>query len=394
MTIARVFGFSLAYLGSVVGLAGCGGDSSDTAAGTMSTEATGSGGGGGEGGAGSGTSNASAGAGGSVEMFGVTFRYRPQWSGVTSVRVVGGFGKSDDWAASFVTLTSDGNGAFSATAALPKGDYLYLFQVIGDDDGKSNNLRHSLDSDVSYIGACPDMAPIYDPQMPDRPCARMRVPQPSQEPLYHVTGSVVYDGAPIGGYLVVVDRAESPYDEWFVNRTNSAPDGSFDLLVPQGSYRIQVQHPTYLNTNDADRDPIALQAVRRTFSSRKTIAADWTMPPAEVAYHDYAALAPTGMTTLPTDFSVTIIAGAEKTRVAVYGTYGDAGMTATEPWYSTTYDVQTTLPFDGVFNMPTTGDPQVTLLKPYFWGTWQQFPVVDGITWRAQSMVMPILWTQ
>jgi hypothetical protein len=326
-------------------------------------------------------------------MHSVTFRYTPAWSGVNTVSVIGGFGRADDWAVPLLSLNADGSGAFSATTELPEGQYLYIYEVRGDSAGRSNHLRYSLASDVSDYDVCPQQSPTYDPLTLERPCSKLQVPQPAPEPMYHLRGSVLYDGMPQGGYLVVAERAEMPLDEYFVNRMDSLPDGSFDLLVPGGFYRLQIQHSTYINTADPDRDPLALQAARRAFSSRESIFADTMIPPAEVAYHDYAALAPTGNTTLPTTFTITVIAGAERARAAVYGTYNDAGRQVTDPWYTSPYDVQTSVVFDGTFNTPSAPDPQVVPMDGYFWGTWQEYPEQAGVSWRVQSMVFPIMWT-
>src|SRR5262249_43702596 len=61
----------------------------------------------------------------------VTFTYTPAWDGVQSVDVIGAFGQANDWTAPLVTLANSG-GAFSGTASLAPGQYLYLFHVVGD----------------------------------------------------------------------------------------------------------------------------------------------------------------------------------------------------------------------------------------------------------------------
>src|SRR3569623_1820506 len=62
------------------------------------------------------------------------FAYKPAWSGVTAVTVVGAPGGASGPWATLATLTDDGTGAFTGTATLPTGDYDYLFQVTGDAD--------------------------------------------------------------------------------------------------------------------------------------------------------------------------------------------------------------------------------------------------------------------
>jgi len=144
----------------------------------------------------------------------VAFRYAPAWSGVTSVSVV----TSADWATP-VALTAGGDGAFTGSVALPAGTYTYLFETIGDADagGKADTLPHTaLDPAAGYADA-PTDAPNYS-TMVNNPCSQLVVPTGDAPALYHVTGRVVVDAAPVAGWLVLLEREETGSHHYFVNR--------------------------------------------------------------------------------------------------------------------------------------------------------------------------------
>src|SRR5438874_2437217 len=106
--------------GSSGGGAQGGGSGGGTAGGDAGGDAGGSAGGlgGGAGGGGGGGDDAGTTA--------VTFSYRPSWSGVTAVEVVGGFGQASDWTTPLASLTDVGGGTYSATVQLAAGAYPYL----------------------------------------------------------------------------------------------------------------------------------------------------------------------------------------------------------------------------------------------------------------------------
>ncbi len=323
----------------------------------------------------------------------VTFSYKPQWSGATAVSVWGGFGQSTDWTAPFLTLSSDGAGGFTGQATLPAGQFLYVFQVVGDDaaGNKAKYTRFAIDPGDSGFAACPAQAPTYDAKNPN-PCSRLTVPQPSPTALAHVSGVVVSDGAPIGGYLVQLDREEKGSHHFFVNRVTTSSDGTFDLLAAPGSYRVQVLHPTYLAETDAQRDPLTLSALRRDVSSAFAVAAGTVaVPSAEVAFHGYGLFAPVDAGTLPTPF--TWSAGSTPARLDVYGTGMDGGAPSIgDPWYASPLGKTNAAEFDGGFNTQQAAQTNVALGERYFWGIEENVATDAGVTWTAQSMVFDITW--
>jgi len=324
----------------------------------------------------------------------VTFAYAPQWSGVTAVTVWGGFGQSTDWTAPFLTLTNDGSGRFVGQATLPAGQYLYVFQVTGDDDAGNKSAtykRFAIDPADSDYAPCPSQSPTYDANAPN-PCSELTLPQAAPPALAHVSGLVVSDGAPIAGYLVQLDREEKSSHHFFVNRVTTAADGKFDLLAAPGSYRIQVLHPTYLTETDEQRDPIALAALRRDVSSSFAVASGTVdVPSAEVAFHGYGSFAPVDAGTLPTTFGWG--SSSIPSRLDVYGTGNDGGAPSIgDPWYASALGTSGSAVFDGGFDTPQATQTSVALGERYFWGIEENVKTDAGVTWTAQSMVFDISW--
>ncbi len=321
----------------------------------------------------------------------VTFSYRPAWSGVTSVAVVGGFGQATDWMAAtpFLTLTSDGSGGFTGKAPLPVGMYAYVFLVKGDADTATPSTfqRFVIDPDNPAYTPCPAQSPTFDKNAPN-PCSQLTMPQPAAATLYHLKGTVTYDGAARAGYIVVLEREEKSSHHFMANRSDSAADGSFDFAMAQGTYRIQVQHPTLLSETDLQRDPLTLQAMRRQISSQVLIAAPSTFAPVDVAYHDYAKLSPVGDAGAPpVTFSYTVIAASLAARLAVYGPGKNVG----DPWYASAYSAATSAVFDGGFNTPQALEDAAAPDASYWWGTWQlSGPTDGGVKWAGESMVFPV----
>ena len=321
----------------------------------------------------------------------VTFTYKPSWKGVKSVEVLGAFGQSTDWTAPFVTLANDGSGTFSATSpALPVGQYAYVFKVTGDEAAAAPEklVHYAVDPSLSAFVACPAEAPTYS-KAAANPCSQLSVPQAPASTLGHVRGVVVSGGAPIAGYLVVIERDETKSHHAFVNRSTTGADGTFDLTVAEGMYRAQVLHPTFYKETDAERtSPETLAAVRRTISSSVLVAADTNLGEAEVAYETYAAMQPRGSATLPTTFAFTVPVGT-KARAAVYGPGNNIG----DPWWVAPLGTTGSDVFDGGFDTAQANDAGLEPDAHYSWGTEQQYPKTDGgVTWTAQSMVFPIQW--
>jgi hypothetical protein len=387
-------------------LAACGGTTETTPSGTTSGDSssastTGSGGSGGGGGGsgGNGTTatsssaSSSAGTGGSADP--AMFRYAPSWPGVTAVTVIGGFGLATDWDPKqpYATLTKGADGAWTAPVSLPDGSYPYLFQVTGDDSATAGFNRYAMDGATSAFVPCPAASPTYN-LTNSNPCSQLTLPLAPPDALHHVKGVVTFDGAGIAGYLVQLDREEPMSHHFFEDRTVTAPDGSFDLVTAAASVRIQVLHPTYLSKTDAQRDPLALAALRRAISSSVQIDKNVKLGPVEVAYHDYPQTLPVGMATLPTTLQITVIPGYTQARASVYGSAQAMFKSIGDPWFSSAYGVATAVPFDGTFNTKKATEMAVKPGEKYFWGTWQRGAAAPagGVQWEGESMVFPIVW--
>ena len=323
----------------------------------------------------------------------VTFAYQPQWAGATKVEVVGGFGQASDWSktGAFVTLTASTNGLFTGTATLPAGSYPYVFRVTGDSASStpSTYQRYAVDpSDPSFV-PCPMQSPTYS-KIDANPCSQLAVPASSAAPTVHVKGSLSADGAPASGWLVVLERDEASSHHFFANRATTGSDGSFDLIATAGSYRLQAQHPTYLNETDLERSPAALNALRRAISSTIPLTtSDVTISAPDLAFHDYAAFAPTGNGgALPTQFTFKPGAG---TRLDVYGSGSDGGVTEIgDPWFSSGPTNDGGALFVGTFNTKQAEQDAAVPGRRYMWGT--EEPADAGIPWTKQTMVYPIVW--
>lgn len=382
-------------------LLGCGDNPSSSSGGATTTTTSGSTstGGGGTGGSGGETTTTPVGGSGGATITGtqsypVTFRYKPRWTGVTSVDVVGGFGKSTDWksVSPLLKLADDGTGTWTGTTDLLEGKYHYLLRVKGDSQGPDTFVRYVVDTTQSVKDPCPAASPTFSDTAVN-PCSTLIVPQPDQPaPRSHVLGKVLYGGAPAEGYLVVIDSDESQLGPYFTNRMTTGPDGSFDLDAPVGVFRIQVQHPTYLTQTDVDRDPYALKAFRRAISSSFYLPMDATLLDVDMEYTDYDKLSPVTSSTLPTTFEVTLLPGADSVRVAVYGFPGGMGTNVGTQWWLSDTSMNTSVPFDGTFTTTSALEPSVVVGEQYYWGLFQYTMAGIGKTWRRQSMVLPITW--
>jgi hypothetical protein len=315
----------------------------------------------------------------------VTFSYTPAWDGVVSVDVIGGFGQASDWTAPLVTLTNNG-GTFTGTAMLPAGQYPYLFHIVGDSAAANPSTFEVLAIDPASTGfaACPDGAPSHDAN-PMNPCGQLVVPTTAPV-FHHITGIVHKSGAPAAGFLVLVERDEPGSHHFFANRMTTGTDGAYDLQVAAGSYRIQVQHPQYESTTDDALDPVALGILRRQLSSPAAVSGDVAMSTVEMAFGDYAAMAPKTTATLPTTFSF----GTElPTHLDVYG----KGKKIGDPWYASPVTSSGTATFDGTFNTTHATDTTVVTGSRYLWGVEQIHPKdANNVVWTGQSMVFPITW--
>jgi len=319
----------------------------------------------------------------------VTFSYTPAWSGVTSVEVLGAFGKTDDWTAPLVTLTASG-GTFTGTAQLPAGTYLYVFHTIGDTDAGSAKAatypHYTIDPANSAYAPCPSGSPTYS-AMVANPCSQLSVPVGSAPTLYHVTGKVVVNGTAAPGFLVLLEREEMSSHHFFVNRMTTGANGMFDMQVAPGQYRVQIQHPMYEQKNDSQLDPVAAGIMRRDISASFPVAAaDVAVGTQEMAFASYSSFTPTTSGTLPTTFA---FGTTTSSRVDVYGGTTEIG----DPWYNGTATTTGSSTFDGTFNTSKAATTTVTLGTKYYWGLEQARPAAGGTpAWTAQTMVFPITW--
>jgi hypothetical protein len=321
----------------------------------------------------------------------VTFSFTPEWTGATGVAVIGGFGKSTDWSAKtpLLTLASNGKGSFTGTTVLPRGTYLYVFQVTGDSAAKdpTTYTRYYVDPANPAYALCPSESPTYSKIDPN-PCSQLTVPQPAAAPLYHINGMVTYAGKPQKGYLVLLERDEKDSHHFPANETTSTAAGTFDVEMAPGTYRIQVQYPTFLSQTDAERDPLTLLAVRRSISSGEPVDASTTFPTVDVAFPNYDKMAPIdGSAPLPATFDYPVLSGATGAYLAVYG----PGATIGDPWYTSPTGTATTAVFDGGFNTKQATQTNAVPGTKYSWGTWQIEPAGDaGVQWKGESMVFPV----
>jgi hypothetical protein len=310
---------------------------------------------------------------------------------VSAVPVIGGFGHARAWTMPLVTLASDGSGGFTGSADLPPGNYLYAFKVVGDAQAATPDTyaRYAIDPASSAWGPCPMQSPTYDKNNPN-PCSLLAVPVANPPTVHHVRGTVMLDGQAASGYLVVIERDETMSHHFFEDRATTAQDGTFDLVVAPGAHRLQVLHPTYLAQTDAQRDPIALAALRRAISSSFMVSADVSVPSPDVGYHAYAKFAPTGDAGgPPTQFTF----GDGGARLTVYGT-GNMGAANDigDPWFSSAMTVTGTMDFDGGFNTKQANETAVKPGERYFWGVENADRSDGGVTWTGQTMVFPITW--
>jgi len=326
----------------------------------------------------------------------VTFRYHPDWGGVRSVVVIGGFDAGNDWSLTspFVTLSNDDAGTWTGAATLNAGQYAYLLVAVGDDAG-GPALRHELvDPTQSAFVACPPASPSFSTQVAN-PCSVLTVPQPAPDPLFHVRGTATYDGGAAQGYLALLEREEPGSHHFMVNRVDVQPDGTFDLQVAPGSYRVQVLHPTFERLTDAQRNPPALNAYRRTLSNAfKVSSVDVALDATELSFYGYVQYLPTdGGASLPATFEFPVAPNATSAHAALYGGNDGGLQTVGDPWWNgaprTTGPAQDV--FDGGWNTTKATEPFARLGERYWWGTWQIFPSPDGgVQWTAESMVFPV----
>jgi hypothetical protein len=265
--------------------------------------------------------------------------------------------------------------------------------VTGDEAGPlpTKYVRYAVDPTMPSYAPCPAGSPIYAKSGPPNPCSEIVLPAGDAPALAHVRGHVVSGSAPAAGYLVMIEREESDTHHYFADRTTTGADGTYDLVVAPGTWRVSVLHPTFYSETDAQRtDPGSLAAVRRTMASALMVNGDVVLNPAQVAFAGYAAMAPEGSAELPTTFTFAISAGT-KAHAAVYG----PGKTVGDPFWTGPLGSATSNVFDGGFTTAAAGDAGLMPDAQYAWGTEEvHAKPADGgvVSWTAQSMVFPIQW--
>jgi hypothetical protein len=329
----------------------------------------------------------------------VTFTYTPDWVGVQSIDVIGGFGQGSavDWTTPFVSLSEGSDGVWSGTGMLAAGTYPYLFVVVGDvaaGSGSATYSRYSVDGTVSEFEACP-AGPTAGSS--DNPCSLVTVPQGEPETLFNVRGSVVLGGSAADRYLVMLERDEgSASHHYFVNRRATGSAGNYTFAVAAGSYRVQVLHATYFAQKDSQIDPETADTVRRDISTAFAVGSgsDFMVSAADVTPPDYTVFEPRGSATLPTTFAFPAVAG---TKLDVYGSGNEIG----DPWFTSAATGSGSASFDGTFNTMQATQTTVNPADTYRWGI--EYPGgaalqvgsgADAVKWTAQSLTYPIAWPQ
>jgi len=323
-----------------------------------------------------------------ADSFAVHFKYTPDWSGVTAVSVIGGFGLAGDWHEPLLALSRAPDGTFSGTARLAAGQYTYLFQTTGDAAADPATQKHLfIDPTLSAFMECPTGSPSASDKAKN-PCSLLTVPQPSEAPTFHVRGSVAA-GAPLPNWLVQIDREEPKSHHFGVNRAVTGADGKYDFSVAAGSYRIQLFIPDYESKTDAERTPLSMPFVRRAISTPVVIAADVVLGAADVSFKDYSQMSPVNgvASSLPVTLTFTLPAGGAKVHASIYAPRA----LASDPWWNSPGSTQTSASFAGTFNTGMAAEPNAVPGELYYWGVFVDSPPsASGLVWTRQSMLFPL----
>lgn len=309
-----------------------------------------------------------------------SFCFRPGWPGVTAVDVYGGFGKADDWTAPFLALADDGQGTFIGSAALADGSYPYLFRVHGADDNLVKDGAFLLDQETGQFAKAPAQAPNA------RSVSVVTLPQVAA-PLRHLTGKLTYAGIPQPCFAVDLEVGELRdvnnhvlSEHGTANFIEVGPDGTFDFPVADGPVLAIARYPFGLAGGYPD--PAATPALGVVRTAATVAGADVALDPADIAYADYAAMAPTaGSGTLPQKFTFSVVAGAQLAAMSVSKT----NIAGNDPLFLSPFTGDSSFTWDGTFG---NGQKAVTGTT-YFWGSWQRF-TGPTTTWTAESLLFPI----
>ena len=310
-----------------------------------------------------------------------TFCYRPQWPGVTSVEVLGGFGKTTDWTAPLVTLAAQGDGTWSATVPLTGGPYPYIFRVQGATD-ISRAVQFAIDQlNPSFVPA-----PAASPYK--RSVSQLTLPQVAA-PIHHLTGSVVQSGAAQPCFVAMIDVGELRKtggavlsEHGTANFVEIGPDGTFDVPVADGPVLVDVRYPFGLTTTYPD--PMTTASIGDARTGATISGADVALEPTDVTYptSGYAGMTPVGGTTapVPISFAWTLAPNASGSYMSVTGT----NIAGNDPLYTSgTFGAATTQTWDGSIN--SAPGAMAKSGTTYYWATWQK----RGM-WVSESLELPI----
>jgi hypothetical protein len=324
----------------------------------------------------------------------VSFCYRAQFAGITTVDVFGTFGQANDWTAPFLTLTNDGTGTFTGSAAIADGSYPYMFRVQGGADGYVLKNQYLLDQNNASFVNTPPGSPNYSATSTvPRACSVVTVPQVAAGTSYKLQGQVVYGGKPQSCYTVKLEVGElvvgnvAKREHNTANITETGADGSFEFDVAGGLTDVSVTFPFGLvETDGGYPDPQTYRSAAFASPAMLTVAADTTIDPVDVAYRDYDLMMPVGEAgTLPVTFTYTVIAGAYTAGFAADKT----NIAGNDPGFLSPLSAMTTYTWDGAFGGSTGMAMPGTV---YYWGTFQKQGLASdaGSAWTVESMLLPI----
>jgi len=321
------------------------------------------------------------------------FCFRPQWAGATQVQVYFGPPTTSFNSYTMVSLSADGSGTWTGKAtSVATGTYSYLFHVMGSTDNViDRNGEWLLDQEAAQFTSGPPNAPI------GRSFPVMSIPQPTTLPTFHhVTGTVVYGGAPQSCYQLSLDVGEILGDggagviseHGTANYMETDSTGKFDFAVTDGQVGIGIRYPFLLSGLDAGYpNGLSTPSVGIARTTVEVSGADLPLDPADVSYPEsaYAAMSPTnGATqTLPVTFTFSLVPGSVETYVSVTST-NTAG---DDPAYASTPGTATSVMWDGTFGK----DASAAVNTTYWWGAWQHRQLSDaGTMWVDESMLFPL----
>ncbi len=316
------------------------------------------------------------------------FCFRPQWTGVKQVDVYGQFNLVSDWKSPFVSLTDDGSGTWVGKATVSAGSYPYVFRVHGSADNLVKDGTYLLDQENPSFTSAPSGAPLK------RSVSLVTVPQSSAAPLRHLTGTVVFEGAPQPCYTVSLDVGEIRADggaavseHTTANYLETGPNGTFDFPLADGDAIIAVRYPFLLAGADAGYpDPMTTPSVGIARTGVTIAGADVHLDDVDISYSspDYAKMSPTnGSASLPVTFTFSVVSGSNAAYISVTST----NIAGNDPSYASPASTATSTVWDGGFG----GGGSVVPKTQYWWGAWQRRAKSDaGTPWTEESLLFPV----